>query len=217
VSAIHTYAVGGILATVHGLALPVDRVSPWHAQRLSSVSWTDLAATAKAQGAGFADLLAETLPVLVDLDRIGQAAPAGPSVLCHNTLGPADVHLGVGGQLIVCDWEHAGGQPPSWELADALVHWTVDQGREVNAAGARAMVDGYRAVAGHLPPLDLDAFSGTATSMANYAYGEIDRALTATDDEERRHAERSVRHLLPRLPSHSTFERLPEVALTVTS
>jgi aminoglycoside phosphotransferase (APT) family kinase protein len=213
VSAVHTHAAGGILATVHGLDLPVDRISPWHAQRLSTVPWVDLAVAAAARGAGWADALAHAAPTLVDLDAIGQGEPASAPVLCHNALGPGIVRLGPGGKLIVFDWEHAGGQPPSWELGDALLHWTVDPAGEVNAAGARALVEGYRAQAVQVPPLDLTAFSGAATSMANYVYGEVSRALAAGDDEERRHADRSVGHLLAHLPTCVTFERLLDVAL----
>jgi Ser/Thr protein kinase RdoA (MazF antagonist) len=208
VSAVHTYAVGGILATVHGLDLPVDRISPWHGSRLSTVPWVDLAEKGAARGAGWADALADAVPTLVDLDTIGQGEPASAPVLCHNALGPGIVRLGPGSRLIVFDWEHAGGQPPSWELGDALLHWTVDPGGEVNAAGARALVEGYRAQAGQVPPLDMTAFSGAATSMANYVHGEISRALDAADDEERRHADRSVQHLLSHLPTRTTLERL---------
>lgn len=208
VSVTHTYAVGGILATVHGLRLPVDRISPWHAARLSQVSWADLAAEARARGAGWAGTLAEAVPTLVDLDLIGQAEPISPPVLCHNALGPVDVRLGPRGRLIVFDWERAGGQPPNWELGDVLMHWTVGLSGRINVTGARALVDGYRAQAGQLPPLDITAFSGAASSMGNYVYEEVRLALDATDAEQRHYAERSVRHVLARLPSRGLFERI---------
>jgi thiamine kinase-like enzyme len=138
-------------------------------------------------------------------------------VLCHNALGPADVRLGPGSHLIVFDWERAGGQPPAWELADVLTHWTVDPGGEVNAAGARALVEGYRQVAGELPPLDIDAFSGAATSMSNYLSGQVGRALSATGPGQRPHATRSVRHLLAHLRTRTTFERILDAVLVATS
>jgi hypothetical protein len=50
-SAETTRLVGAILATLHGLARPVDRISPWFHHRRSSDSWADLAARAKAAGA----------------------------------------------------------------------------------------------------------------------------------------------------------------------
>ncbi len=217
VSAAVAYQVGGILARIHRLGLPVDRVSPWHASRLSTVSWQDLATEARAAGVAWAGALADAVPALVALDEIGQAPPSSAPVLCHNTLGPASVRLAGDGRLVVCDWEHAGGEPPAWELADALTHWTVDAHGGVNAAGARAMVEGYRAGGGRLPRLDLTAFSGAATSLANYASEEIRRALDAGDDEDSRHADRSVRHLLSFLPTRTTFERILDAVATVPS
>lgn len=211
-SATVTYAVGGILGRIHRLGLPVDRVSPWHAYRLSAVGWPELAARAAAGDAGWAATLAAAVPALVELDTIGEHPPPAGPVLCHNALGPGNVRHGANGRLIVVGWEHAGGQPPGWELSDALLHWTVDPGGGVNEPGVRAMLDGYRSAAGCLPELDLTTFSGAATSLANYVFGEVSQALSARDDEQRRHTDRSVRHLLAHLPSRSILERILNVA-----
>jgi len=70
--------------------------------------------------------------------------------------------------------EEAGGQPPDWEISEALTHWTT-YGEAVNLAGARALLEGYRSVADGLPPLHLGSFRGTATGLLNYVAGEIDR------------------------------------------
>jgi Ser/Thr protein kinase RdoA (MazF antagonist) len=216
VGAAVAYQVGGILGRIHRLGLPVDRVSPWHASRLSAVSWPELAASARAAGAAWADALAAAVPALVELDTIGEAAPPAPPVLCHNALGPANVRVGANGRLIVFDWEHAGGQPPAWELGDVLTHWTVEPAGGINAAGARAIVEGYRSETGTLPPLGLTAFSGAATSLGNYVSGEVQQALHATDAEDRRHADRSVGHLLSHLPTRTTFERLLDAVAVVS-
>jgi len=208
-----TRAVGGIIATIHGLALPVDRISPWHQSRLSDVGWPELADTATATGAGWAFALSQAVPTLLDLATIGRDAPAPEPVLSHNTLGPASTRLGTNGRLIVVGWEHAGGQPPAWELANALLDWTVNPGGGVNRAGARALADGYRATAGSLPTLDTSMFRGAVTGLANYVFGQIQAALDARDDEERRYADRSVRHLLSHLPTRATLEQLLSVAV----
>ncbi|MFC6015222.1 hypothetical protein ACFP2T_03310 [Plantactinospora solaniradicis] len=122
-----TREVGRILATIHGLALPVDRISPWHHSRLSTVGWPELAATATAARAGWAAALGEAVPTLLDLDAIAAPdTPAPEPVLTHNVLGPASTRLTASGRLVVVGWEHAGGQPPSWELANALLDWTVN-------------------------------------------------------------------------------------------
>jgi hypothetical protein len=207
-----TRAVGEVLATVHGLALPVTRISPWHAQRHSGVSWAGWAARAAAAGAGWAAAMAAAAPVLTDLEalRDATAPPAQAPVLCHNTLGPANARRTRDGRLVVTGWEHAGGQPPAWELANALFDWAVEPGGGVNAAGARALVDGYRARAGRLPALDLSSFRGTITSLANYVAGEVGAALELPAGEERRYADRGVRHVLTHLATRATLERLLE-------
>jgi hypothetical protein len=207
-----TRAVGEVLATVHGLALPVDRTSPWHVQRFSGVSWADWAARAASAGATWAPAMAAAAPVLTDLEALRDSTPppADPPVLCHNTLGPANARRARDGRLVVVGWEHAGGQPPAWELANALLDWAVEPGGGVNAAGARALADGYRARAGRLPHLDMSSFRGAITSLANYVAGEVGAALELPAGEERRYADRSVQHVLTHLATRTTLERLLE-------
>ncbi|MFF5216106.1 phosphotransferase [Micromonospora sp. NPDC000442] len=207
-----TGAVGGVLATIHGLGLPVDRVSPWHGTRLVTASWSELAAGAAARQTSWAGALGAAVATLTELDGIGGDTETPQPVLCHNTLGPASTRLATNGRLVVVGWEHAGGQPPSWELANALLDWAVVPGGAVNVAGARALLDGYRATAGTLPSLDLAAFRGAVTSLANYVSGQVGAALEARDDEERRYADRSVAHLLSHLPTRAVLEQLLDVA-----
>jgi aminoglycoside phosphotransferase (APT) family kinase protein len=128
-------------------------------------------------------------------------------VLSHNSLGPGNVRLGPGGALVVVGWEHAGGQPPAWELAEALTNWTIDPGGAVNTAGARALVDGYRARAGTVPPLDLGSFRGAVNSKANYVSGQIHHAM----DKPGPFADRLIEHLLAHLPTRANLERLLDV------
>lgn len=207
VSAGTTYAVGGILAKLHRLRHPVDRISPWHVSRLSDVAWGDLVAKATAGDARWAPALAGMVPTLAGLETIRDDAPAAP-VLSHNALGPGSVRRSAPSRLVVAGWEHAGGQPPAWELANALMDWAIDPGGGVNVAGARAMVGGYRDEAGSVPPLDLPAWHGAVTGLLNYVCGEVEYALDAKDPDERRHADRSVHHLLTHLPSRAGLERL---------
>jgi Ser/Thr protein kinase RdoA (MazF antagonist) len=208
VSASVTYQVGEILAKIHRLRLPVDRVSPWHAARFSQVEWSDLAATVKARDLEWAPAMAAAVPTLTDLESIGTSVPAPEPVLCHNALGPGNVHRGPNGRLIVVGWEHAGGQPPGWELCNALADWAIDPGGGINGAGARALVRGYRSVADSLPPLDIATFRGAATSIVNYLDGLVNWALHTEDPDDQHHANRTVAHLLAHLPSRAAYERL---------
>ncbi|MBG0562268.1 phosphotransferase enzyme family protein [Actinoplanes aureus] len=204
VSATVTREVGTVLATIHGLALPVDRVCPWSSTRLSARTWPEWVDLAAAKGAAWTPVLAAALPTLLELESIS-GTPDRP-VWCHNNLNPGNVRVGPGGRLVVTGWEHAAGLPPAWELCSALANWAVAPGGAVNVRGARALVAGYRERAGSLPSLSLGTFRGTATALQNYVAGQIDLALDAGDEPG--HAERSVRHLLTHLPSRSTFQHL---------
>jgi len=211
-----TRAVGELLATVHGLALPVDRISPWHTTRFSGVSWAEWAALAADAGAAWAPAMAAAAPILTDLEALRDSTPppTTPPVLCHNTLGPANARRTRDGRLVVTGWEHAGGQPPAWELANALLDWAVEPGGAVNAAGARALVDGYRVKAGDVPDLDVSSFRGAVTSLANYVAGEVGTALELPPGEDRRYADRSVTHVLTHLPTPTTLEHLLRAVTT---
>jgi Ser/Thr protein kinase RdoA (MazF antagonist) len=200
--------VGGILARVHGLGMPAERVCPWHSTRFASLGWSELADKAVASSAGWAPVLADAVAALVDLDRIGDLDSTGEPVLTHNSLLPANVRRGADGRLVVSGWEHADGLPPGWELAEVLTHWTVNPDGGVNAAAARAMAAGYREVAGALPPLELAMFRGTAVSLSNYTSGQVAAALEADGEQAQRFADRNIRHLLGHLPRRRTFELL---------
>lgn len=202
-----THEVGRVLAAIHGLGMPVDRISPWHAARLSPVPWADLARAAYAQGAGWASLLDDALPRLTDLETLGEGSSPVEPVLTHNALGPAMARVGRDGRLVVFDWEHAGGQPPAWELSDVLMHWTIGPDGRVNEPGARALVAGYRDVAGAVPELSLASFQGAGISVANYVDGQIGSALDSRG-ADRDVAERSVRHVLTHLPTTAALSQL---------
>lgn len=207
VSATITREVGEVLATLHALRFPVDDICPWNAQRLSTTSWVELADRATARGADWAPVLSAAVSTLDELAAIADSTPEEP-VLCHNNLSPGNVRRGAGGRLVVTGWEHASGLPPSWELADAVVRWAVDAGGGVNAAGARALMAGYRAKAGALPRLRLDSFHGAATALLNYVSGQVHVALHAAGAEEQRYADRDVRHLLTHLSTRATYEQV---------
>jgi thiamine kinase-like enzyme len=174
---------------------------------LTDETWLDLTSRAKGASADWAQDLDIAAPLLADLERIGEGVEPPPPVLTHNNLTPNNVRKGADGRLVVVGWEHAGGLPPSWELAIALQQWVLR-----NPTGARAMLDGYREVAGKLPRLELAMFRGATISLANYVWGEACSALDATSAADRQHGDRSVRHVLSGVPTRSELERLVELA-----
>jgi Ser/Thr protein kinase RdoA (MazF antagonist) len=213
VSAAIAGAVGGTLAGIHALRLPVAGICPWNSMRFTTLSWPDFADLAAARGAGWAPLLAAAVPTLTGLEALGEAARTSDPVLCHNNLNPGNARLGPRGRLIVTGWEHASGLPPEWELSAALASWTVNPNGGISAAGARALLEGYRERAGSLPELSLDTFRGAATGLQNYVAGQIGRALEAAGTDESEYADRSLRHLLTHLPSAETYESVLDAAL----
>ncbi len=134
-------------------------------------------------------------------------------MLCHNNLNPGNVRVGPGGRLIVTGWEHASELPPEWELSAALASWAVNPNGGINAAGALALLEGYRERAGWLPALTLDTFRGKAIGLQNYVAGQVSQALDAAGTDDEPYAGRSVRHLLTHLPSAETYERVLDAAL----
>ncbi|MET0416184.1 MAG: phosphotransferase [Actinoplanes sp.] len=165
VSSAITYGVGKVLATLHGLRMPAERLCPWSSTRLGRST------------AGLSAL-----------------QPIGDYVLCHNNLNPGNVRVDASGRLVVTGWEHAAGLPPAWELCAALVAWTTYNG-EVNGPGVRALLDGYRDRAGSLPALSLHDFRGTATATSNYVTGLIEQANATADEDDIRSVEHMLSHL----------------------
>jgi aminoglycoside phosphotransferase (APT) family kinase protein len=213
VSAAIAGAVGETLAVIHALRVPVAGICPWSSMRFSALSWPDFADLATARGVGWAPLLAAAVPTLTGLQALGEAAIASEPVLCHNNLNPGNVRLGPHGRLIVTGWEHANGLPPEWELSAALASWAVNPNGGINAAGARALLEGYRERAGSLPALTLDTFRGAATGLQNYVAGQIGRGLEAAGTDGAEYTDRSLRHLLTHLPSAETYQRVLDAAL----
>jgi len=213
VSARITGEVGRILAVIHALQFPVAGICPWSSRRMTAFTWAGIADAVATKRLGWAPLLAAAVPTLQELEALGDGAASGAPVLCHNNLNPGNVSLGQGRRLVVTGWEHASGLPPEWELSAALASWAVNPNGGINGAGARALLEGYRAEAGALPSLSLDTFRGAATGLQNYVAGQVTWALDAigTDDEET--ASRSLRHLLTHLPSRQTYEGVLEAAL----
>ncbi|GIG00500.1 phosphotransferase [Catellatospora citrea] len=213
VSAQITRMVGDTLAVIHGLRFPASGLCPWSSVRLWTGSWAELADVVAAKGLDWAPALVAAVPVLSGLETVGQGAAVPEPVQCHNNVSPGNVRLGTGGSLILTGWEHAAGLPPAWELSAALASWTVDPNGGVNAAGARALLAGYRARAGALPPLSLDTFRGAATGLLNYVAGQVDVALSAHGEQDVRYADRNMRHLLTHLPSRTTYRQVLDAAL----
>lgn len=204
---------GAVLARLHALAPRPDRpMEAWYTPINTLQEWAALATRAAAQQVAWAGLLGGVQAHLADLwNMAANATSRPPTVLCHCGFGPTNARPAADGRLVVVGWEHAGALPSRWELAGALLAWSVGpHGGVPDAVAARSFMSGYRAVASCDPPLDLPCFSASAAAWLNYAYGQVHCALETSDAEQLRFIDRNVRHLLQHAPSMALFEGVLE-------
>jgi len=205
--------IGVMLARLHGLNLsapgPID---PWLTHRRSDAKWHELASRASASGRSWASALSAAIPQFVELAKLGAGIEPPPTIMCHLGVGPGNLRVLPGGRLALVGWWHAGAFPPHWELASALDCARGVSGEGINMAAARAVLDAYRAERGSPLPwaLDLSCFSATVAAWLNWVFGQAATALDATEDDDRRHFDRSVHHLLAHPLTRSDLEMLLE-------
>jgi hypothetical protein len=201
---------GRLLAQLHALRLRPERpMEAWYTAINTPEDWSALAASAAAQRVDWAPALEGLLVVVSDLWRLATCVAPPPTILCHCGFGLSNVRVARDGTLAVLGWEHAGAFPPSWELAGALLAWSVGpHADDPDVPAARALVDGYEAASGSPVALDLTCFGAHAAAWLNYAYGQVRCALETSDIDERRAKHRGVRHLLQHAPRVTLFERV---------
>jgi aminoglycoside phosphotransferase (APT) family kinase protein len=203
-------AVGILLATLHGLALPAPAaISPWFVRQPPAERWSALLARAGEDRAAWAPALRAAMPAIADLGRIAAHPPPEPAVLSHCDLIPDNVRPGPDG-LVVLDWEHAGALPPSWELGYVLAAWCLSPDGGVDVTGARRLAGDYRRRSGAEPEPELAMFAAAASAWLNFACGLIARALHGGEREQRAFVLGSLTATLANLPARLRLERLLE-------
>jgi hypothetical protein len=200
---------GQILGAVHGVAMDPGIALSANSHLLSrrpDSDWEFLANVAEQANTPWAPLLRKELPSIYELNGF-IADPAVPDcVLCICDLQPGSVRMGAGGVMTVVHWEFAGPMPPAWELAYALVQWTTGPGSP-SLSAAKALVDGYRSVAGTLAGLEITSFTSLVASRLNYLARTISLALNPANPNHR-FAEAELPGLLARRLSVTDLERL---------
>jgi hypothetical protein len=205
VSARIAAAVGGVLATVHALALPAPAGSESPpGRRLTTQEWEGLLTAARARRARWAPALERAIPSLVELGSVPRPAPAEPPILSHRDLTPTTVRVD-DGELVVLHWEFAGGQSPRQELGNTISQWAFGAVEGVNESAARAMFEAYTAKAGPVAP-DLSMFSESISSHLWWMSGRVHNALVATSREQQRFAERELRELFAHPRTRASYE-----------
>lgn len=190
--------VGRTLAILHQVGMPTDRtLSPGtHGHltyRHSPEQWQELIDRTRTAGAPWLDDLVRLREeVLLPLEQIPFREPTEPFRICINDLNIEAVRMGSADELVVLHWDFAGPNVPEWELAYVLKHWA--SGRRSNAGTARALIEGYRAIAA-VPSLDACSFWLPITAELNWTHDQFCRAL-GNVGEKREFSEGAIRDLL---------------------
>ena len=153
--------VGGVLATLHGIAEPAAAPpNRWYTDPVGEREWQTLAERAGAAGSPFATSLRGAVPDLVALERLLPAAARADAITCHLDLDDSNLAFDRDGRLVVLDWENAGPASAAQDLAMLMGDYGADAGpalvRAYVEAGGPARITGPRdfdmavAVQGHL-------------------------------------------------------------------
>ncbi len=136
--------VGAAVAGIHRVVVPApdgEQLHEWYADPLGADRWDDLVRQLRAEGAPFAERLAELRDELVALES--WLEPPGSLQTCHRDLWADNVLPTTDGGICVIDWENSGPADPSQELGCVLFEFARnDPGR------ARTLVDAYREAGG---------------------------------------------------------------------
>lgn len=199
--------VGELLAAVHEVAPRTDRdiSGPWVSadERPTEEHWAALLHRAREAKMEWADKLASLSPTIDELSTVRAEVPPDSIVITNCDITPDAVRLGAGDELVVVHWDYAGPMVPEWELASALLQWCFYSGE--NVEGGRALLEGYRARAGHVPALTLGSFNVSVTGWLTWT---LHRAWEASGDEPPEKGEFADRALRESLSDPLTVGKL---------
>ncbi|MFB9237675.1 phosphotransferase family protein [Plantactinospora siamensis] len=151
VSRAYAFEIGEILARLHALDVP------WTPGPLAvdptPRDWPELAERAVATGQPWADELAAAVETLLAIAQfVAGCERPGPMVLTHRDIQPWNL-LAREGRPVLLDWELSGMLDLSGELGSTALSLSKGPGfDDVRPAVFRAVLDGYAAAGGTLPP-----------------------------------------------------------------
>jgi Ser/Thr protein kinase RdoA (MazF antagonist) len=135
-------AVGTLVAQLHQVRhpWPTSEIDPWFEAPIGRAEWQGVLEASRAASAPYADLLAELLPALLEIEQI--LTPMCPVQTCHLDLW-ADNLRRSDGRPFVIDFDNAGPGDPSREIAMVIFEF----GR-ADAVRQHALYYGYLAAGG---------------------------------------------------------------------
>lgn len=171
----YAFEVGEILARLH--ALHVD----WPAEpdrEPTPRDWPALAERALATDQPWAADLAAQVEVLVALaDLVDAGERTGPTVLTHGDIQPWNL-LSRAGRPVVLDWELAGRLDLAGELGSTALSLAKGPGWDtIEPDVFRAVLDGYVAGGGRLPPSGPSWFASLVSGWLGHTRWNVLRCL----------------------------------------
>lgn len=190
-------SAGVHLARVHRLDVDVSTrpIHPWYTKAPDEPEWERVVDAAERAGAPWATELRSLVPVLLVLGaELAEAYKTSTvPVLCHRDYTRTNVFRRAGGGLVVLDWEDAGPLPAEHELADALDAWCVGDDGQVDAAGVRALLDGYVGAGGPARVMGEADFARRSAGTVNFVWAMAQQAVDPDAGEHAKFATEKIR------------------------
>jgi aminoglycoside phosphotransferase (APT) family kinase protein len=206
----YAFEIGEILARIHALDVAW---TPAPDEEPAPRDWPELAARATATGQPWAgDLASRAGTFLAIADFVDTCERPGPVVLTHRDIQPWNL-LARAGRPVLLDWELSGMLDLSGELGSTALSLAKGPGfDDIRPAIFRALLDGYAAGGGVLPPPGPSWFVFLLGGWLGHTRWNILRCLAGVEagtGPDLALSHESVRDGLRGLPE--LFGRLPEL------
>ena len=185
--------LGQMVAALHRVAFTgTIGPDPWYSEPVGAGRWSELVTTLRARHAPFADELDALVPELVALEGYLGGSPRALRT-CHRDLWADNLRRTRDGGLCVFDFDNAGLNDPSQELALVLVEYATADPRRAPLIQAA-----YREAGGPGRVERPTDFATPIAQLAHIAQEGCRRWLIATTDAARADNEGWVREFLDR-------------------
>ncbi|MEX2245311.1 MAG: phosphotransferase [Dehalococcoidia bacterium] len=141
--------VGEILATIHGLQLPVESDTRLVLKTFGPAHWTSLRERLARAGWEHAGLLDVCQPAVVEAEQLVEAATARAAapLMSHRDADQKNVLL-QDSRVFLLDWDAAGPVHPRQEVAKEALNWSGAHRGDPRPELVAAMFEGYRRAGG---------------------------------------------------------------------
>lgn len=175
----YAFAVGEILARLHGLDVTWTPEPP---EDPTPRDWPELAARAAATGRPWADELTTEVDTFLSVAAfVDDCVRPGPVVLTHADIQPWNL-LARDGRPVLLDWELSGLLDLSGELGSTALGLAKGPGfDDLRPTVFRAVLDGYVAGGGRLPPSGPSWFAYVLAGWLGHTRVNVLRCLAGVE------------------------------------